>query len=147
CLACQPPVCGKSGRAAELFLSGGGRGPYRGGVDPGRQRLGHRQAEAPAGAGGFDRKRRPGGGGPAPGQRPQRNGISATLTKLEWDSYISALEKGDFDLYLGEVRLTADFDLPPLIPAGGALNYGGYSDTETAQLLQTYRAASGQGRD
>lgn len=74
-------------------------------------------------------------------------GISATLTKLEWDSYISALEKGNFDLYLGEVRLTADFDLTPLITAGGSLNYGGYSDTETAQLLQTYRAASGQGRD
>lgn len=74
-------------------------------------------------------------------------GIHATLTKLDWDAYVSALQKGDFDLYLGEVRLTADFDLTPLIAAGGALNYGGYSDPQTAQLLQTYRATSGQSRD
>ena len=74
-------------------------------------------------------------------------GINATLTKLEWDSYVSALQKKDFDLYLGEVRLTADFDLTALITSGGSLNYGGYSDAQAAQLLQAYRAATGQGRD
>ena len=74
-------------------------------------------------------------------------GIQATLTKLDWDAYLSALQKGDFDLYLGEVRLTADFDLTALITAGGSLNYGGYSDAGAAQLLQTYRAATGQNRD
>ena len=74
-------------------------------------------------------------------------GIHATLTKLEWDRYLSALQRGEFDLYLGEVRLTADFDLTALITAGGALNYGGYSDAQAAQLLQTYRASTGQGRD
>ena len=74
-------------------------------------------------------------------------GIAATLTKLDWESYLAALQQKDFDLYLGEVRLTADFDLTALIAAGGSLNYGGYSDSEAAQLLQAYRAASGQGRD
>lgn len=74
-------------------------------------------------------------------------GIAATLTKLSWEDYLAALQQGNFDLYLGEVRLTADFDLTALITAGGSLNYGGYSDSEAAQLLQAYRAASGQGRD
>ena len=74
-------------------------------------------------------------------------GIKATLTKLEWDAYVSALQKKDFDLYLGEVRLTADFDLTALITSGGSLNYGGYSDAEAAARLQTYRAATGQARD
>ncbi len=74
-------------------------------------------------------------------------GIRATLTKLDWESYLSALQKGDFDLYLGEVRLTGDFDLTPLIAAGGSLNYGGYSDARAAQLLQAYRGSTGQGRD
>ena len=74
-------------------------------------------------------------------------GIRATLTKLDWEAYLSALQRGDFDLYLGEVRLTADFDLTPLITAGGALNYGGYSDSRVAQLLQTCRASAGQSRD
>lgn len=74
-------------------------------------------------------------------------GIRATLTKLDWDAYLSALQRGEFDLYLGEVRLTGDFDLTPLITAGGALNYGGYSDARAAQYLQDYRGAVGQGRD
>ena len=74
-------------------------------------------------------------------------GIQVDLQLLPWDDYITALEKGDFDLYLGEVKLTADFDLTALITAGGSLNYGGYADAEAATLLQAYRAASGQGRD
>lgn len=74
-------------------------------------------------------------------------GIQVELQTLSWDDYIAALEKGDFDLYLGEVRLTADFDLTALMTSGGSLNYGGYADAEAAQLLQEYRAASGQGRD
>ena len=74
-------------------------------------------------------------------------GLQVELQLLPWDEYTAALEKGDFDLYLAEVRLTADFDLTALITAGGSLNYGGYADAEAAQLLQTYRAASGQGRD
>lgn len=74
-------------------------------------------------------------------------GLQVDLQLLPWDDYVAALEKGDFDLYLGEVKLTADFDLTALITAGGSLNYGGYADAEAAQLLQQYRAASGQGRD
>ena len=40
--------------------------------------------------------------------------------------YAAALEAGSFDLYLGEVRLTADWDAGVLLDAGGALNYGGF---------------------
>lgn len=74
-------------------------------------------------------------------------GLQVELQLLPWDAYTAALEKGDFDLYLAEVKLTADFDLTALITAGGSLNYGGYADAEAATLLQNYRAASGQGRD
>ena len=74
-------------------------------------------------------------------------GIGVELQLLPWDDYVAALEGGDFDLYLGEVRLTADFDLTALITSGGSLNYGGYADAQAAQLLQEYRAATGQGRD
>ena len=73
--------------------------------------------------------------------------IQVELRLLAWDDYLAALDAGDFDLYLGEVRLTADFDLTALITPGGSLNFGGYADEQAAQLLQAYRAASGQGRD
>ena len=72
-------------------------------------------------------------------------GLSVTLDLLPWPDYLAALERGDFDLYLGEVRLTADFDLTALL--AGALNYGGYADEEALRRLDSFRAASGQGRD
>ena len=74
-------------------------------------------------------------------------GAAVNLRRLAWEEYLSALEKGDFDLYLGETRMTADFDLTPFLAAGGALNYGGYSDWEARQLLSAFRTASGDARE
>ena len=54
---------------------------------------------------------------------------------LPWEEFTAALEAGDFELYYGEVKLTADWDLRPLLSTGGALNYGGYSSATTDQLL------------
>ena len=73
-------------------------------------------------------------------------GIPAELEALPWDDYIRALEAGDFDLYLGEVRLTGDFDLTALIAPGGALNYGRYSSAQAVSLHDAFRAASGTAR-
>lgn len=69
-------------------------------------------------------------------------GAAVELRKLTWEEYSAALAAGEFDLYLGQVRLTGDFDLRPLLTAGGALNFGGYTDPETDALLSAYLAAS-----
>jgi len=71
-------------------------------------------------------------------------GCAVTVEKLAWDDFTTALKKGDFDLYLGETVLTADFDPEPLL--FGTLNYGGFADTETAKLLTAYQAAAGEER-
>lgn len=68
-------------------------------------------------------------------------GISVDLQKLAWDDYLAALERGSFDLYLGEVTLMADFDLNPLLSQTGSLNYGGYASTVMDDLLTQLRAA------
>lgn len=69
-------------------------------------------------------------------------GVSVELKKLAWDDYLAALESGTFDLYLGEVTLTADFNLTPLLGRGGTLNYGGYASAETDALSELLRAAA-----
>ena len=69
-------------------------------------------------------------------------GAEVNLRELTWEAYHTALTEGDFDLYLGQVRLTGDFDLSPLLRVGGKLNYGGYADPETEALLGTYLAAN-----
>lgn len=71
-------------------------------------------------------------------------GIQVTLEKLAWDDYLAALEADAFDLYLGEVTLTADFDLSALLNADGALNYGGYTSAEMDTLV-TFLRTSGKG--
>jgi len=53
---------------------------------------------------------------------------------LPWADYLTALQKGDFDLYLGEVRLTADWDASALLDADGALNYGGFVSERLSEL-------------
>ena len=73
-------------------------------------------------------------------------GIEVELEKLSWTEYTAALERGDFDLYLGEVRMTGDFDPGVLIAPGGTLNYRGYNDPQAVQLLTAFRAASGENR-
>ncbi|MGE4276116.1 MAG: ABC transporter substrate-binding protein [Lawsonibacter sp.] len=73
-------------------------------------------------------------------------GMSVTVSKLAFDDYVAALNTGNFDLYLGEVMLTADFDLSPLLDSGGALNYGRWQDGQGDTLLASLRMAEGTGR-
>lgn len=69
----------------------------------------------------------------------QAMGVTVNLKKLAWDDYVAALESGQFDLYLGEVTLSADFDLTALLDPEGSLNYGGYNGEETTLLLSVLR--------
>lgn len=66
---------------------------------------------------------------------------TVTVEELPWEEYLAALESGEFDLYFGEVRLTANWDLSDLVGTGGAMNYGGYTDGTTDALLAAFAAA------
>ena len=67
--------------------------------------------------------------------------IKITVNALPWAEYVAALEAGDFDLYYGEVKLTADWDLSQLIGTGGSLNFGNYSSYVMDTLLSRYAAS------
>ena len=64
-----------------------------------------------------------------------------TVRALPWTEYLVALETGDFDLYYGQVRLCADWDVTDLIGTGGTMNYGRYSDPWMDELLTVFREA------
>lgn len=68
-------------------------------------------------------------------------GLPVEVQALPWEEYIATLAAGNFDLYYGEVRLGADWDLSSLLRPGGTLNYGDWSDPETDRLM-TVLAAS-----
>ena len=69
-------------------------------------------------------------------------GIHTTVKSLAWDEYLAALQSGNFDLYYGEVRLGADFDLAPLLAPGGALSYGGITNGAYPEANTAYLSAS-----
>lgn len=72
-------------------------------------------------------------------------GVTVTVRKLPWKDYTAALAAGNFDLYIGEVRMTGDFDCTSLLT--GELNYGGYTGEELIQAMSAWRAARGAARD
>lgn len=69
-----------------------------------------------------------------------------TVSALPWEEYCSALERGEFDLYYGECRLNADWDLLPLLAEGGALSYTRFADEELTNALTACRTAGADGR-
>ena len=64
-------------------------------------------------------------------------GFDITVRELPWDSYISALEAGNFDMYYGEVMLGADFNLSPLLLPGG-VNYGGTASATYRPFIEDF---------
>lgn len=65
-------------------------------------------------------------------------GWKIEVRALPWEEYLAALSEGAFDLYFGEIRLTADWDLRDLLGTGGPANYGGYTDETMDVLLQGF---------
>ena len=55
-------------------------------------------------------------------------GLKVTLTALKGSAYIDAVKTRQFDLYLGQTRLSANMDLSPFFHMFGALSYGGVDD-------------------
>lgn len=70
-------------------------------------------------------------------------GVKTTVDGQPYETFISRVQSGDFDVYYGETLLTADFDLRPLLSSGGSLNYGNCANETVQQALSAWR--SGQG--
>lgn len=70
-------------------------------------------------------------------------GLQVTVNALSGEQYQEALEIGNFDFYLGEVRLSPNFDLSAFFQEGGALSYGGISDASTYALCLSALENSG----
>lgn len=51
-------------------------------------------------------------------------GIDLTVEKLSFSDYKDRLEKGDFDMYIGEIKLTQNMSLRPFFKKGGNASYG-----------------------
>ncbi|MCD8353335.1 MAG: ABC transporter substrate-binding protein [Clostridiales bacterium] len=73
-------------------------------------------------------------------------GLDVEVETLSWSKYKKALRNGDYDLYLGEVKMKGNFDLTQFIGYGGSLNYSGYYDADLSELSRLFNCASSEER-
>lgn len=74
-------------------------------------------------------------------------GIRVTVKPLSAAEFRSALQKGEFDLYYAEARLSPTLDLSPFFSQNGALSYGGLASGELQNLCDLVLANRGNSYD
>lgn len=70
-------------------------------------------------------------------------GLNLRVNIVDRDTYEEALEDGDFDLYYGETRLTANFDLSEFFEENGSLCYGSIDNESLEDLCDKALENSG----
>lgn len=61
-------------------------------------------------------------------------GLIVEVSSPESDDFVYTLREGNYDLYLGQVKLSPNMDLSPFFSETGSLNYGGMADTALYSL-------------
>lgn len=70
-------------------------------------------------------------------------GLTVTMSELPGEEFRKALEKGEYDLYLGQTKLSPNMDLTAFFAEGGALSYGGMDDVTIQAVTNEALANSG----
>lgn len=70
-------------------------------------------------------------------------GIQTEVTAVDYTAYKRRLKNGEFDLFLGEVRLSNDFDLTEFFSADGDLNFGSLTNNTAYDKAVQMLANSG----
>ena len=65
-------------------------------------------------------------------------GVKLTVTELSFSEYTTRLKKGDYDLYLGEIRLPANMSLRSFFSAGGSTAFGIKTSGKSADAYASY---------
>lgn len=69
--------------------------------------------------------------------------ISVTVSSLSEKEYRSAVSSGKYDIYIGEVKLTADMDLSSLLKKGGSISFGIDTSGKASAAYEAFLAGTG----
>lgn len=73
----------------------------------------------------------------------KKYGIDLVVDAVNERTYLSRLYSGDFDLYLGEARLSPTFDLTPFFYSGGSLCFGHIGSSDLTSMVRDALENSG----
>ena len=74
-------------------------------------------------------------------------GFGVYLRELSYEDYLTNLEEGTYDIYYGEVKLCADWDLSLFFESDSALNPGNYTDYVLQGHIKTYLGSGDEMRE
>ena len=70
-------------------------------------------------------------------------GLTVTIPEVTGKDYLNALEWGEYDLFLGQTKLSANMDLTAFFAEKGSLNYGGLTHVAANAMMQEALADGG----
>lgn len=73
----------------------------------------------------------------------ERYELKFTVNAVDFDTYLRTLRAGNFDIYVGQTRLSGNFDLSEFFRPYGSLGYGALGDYEIAKLCAAALENSG----
>lgn len=65
-------------------------------------------------------------------------GITAKIRQLSYTDYTTAIITGDYDMFYGEVKMTADFSLNDMLTTNGIKNFYNIKDANYYELIAAY---------
>lgn len=73
-------------------------------------------------------------------------GISVEIQKMPLDEYNIAIENGNFDMYIGEVKIPNDFNLECFFTSGGGADFG-INSPSLKKIYRSFRAGNSSLQD
>ena len=72
--------------------------------------------------------------------------LHVTVVILPWEEYVEAIYGQEYDLFLGEVKMTADWDATTLFGGEGAMNFSYYYNPDMDDFLREFLSADEENR-
>lgn len=76
-------------------------------------------------------------------QMLQTGGLTVTIPDLAGEKYLAALKNGQYDLHLGQTKLSPNMDLTAFFAEDGTLSFGGLSDVAINAMVKQSLANEG----
>jgi peptide/nickel transport system substrate-binding protein len=69
-----------------------------------------------------------------------KTGIGVHVKSVSFSDYSKMISQGNFDMYIGEVKLSNNMDITPLLAPGGSAAYGVAANSDTLMAFNEWRS-------
>ncbi len=71
-------------------------------------------------------------------------GINAVIEKVSFDSFLGRLQRGEYEIYIGEIKLQKNMSLKPFLSYGGGASYGIDTSSKLSSMYSDFLAGNVQ---